>query len=118
MSESNRNLVLESGVRSCAEQFRQHCQHGDPAINDFDFGASVTNDSSPVMEPTETEIQWYKENYGNDPDNMTPEEEAADIASVEALTSYLRDWWTREKERHAKERSADDDDFFKRLSRP
>lgn len=124
MSECNRNLVLEKCVRACGLDRRRQRQYGDPAINDFDFGTDDSGDDSfDDMEPTEEEIQWYKENYGNVPDDQTPEEEAAEMERAEAMAEYLRDWWKREKERRRKEKleetpASDDegDDFFKRLA--
>jgi hypothetical protein len=102
--ESNRDLVMEDGVRRLVGQSDQSRQHLSP----FDAEDWV---------PTEEEIEWMNAHYG--PDDDDPEAEAVSEAATAAAAEYLKDWWAREKARRAKAKADaatdEDDDFFKRL---
>lgn len=102
--ESNRDWVMEDGVRRLVSQSDQSCQHPSP----FDAEDWV---------PTEEEIEWMNAHYG--PDDDDPVAEAVSEAATAAAAEYLKDWWAREKACRAKAKAEaatdEDDDFFKRL---
>jgi hypothetical protein len=125
MSDSYEDRLREDGKQAPEVPQRQSRQPGDPAINSFEFGTESGSKPSPEVddfEPTEAEIEWYKENYGylDELEKDSDEYVEVDDSDLEELKNYfiqlkeLRAKRREERERLRREEEAEDE-FFRNI---